>query len=212
MNITPHILLGSGRLTSYQSKINEVFVKTTEKISSKVSISDVDVVIYDNPRGVIRETGVGGYTLDAHIIFISLDPAFSNFEHTISKELGRMLTHELHHVLRWKNPGYGKTLLEALITEGLADHFDIEINNESPHPWCHALNNSQLEEMLKKVQVEFDNKNYNHNAWFFGSKEKGIPRWAGYSLGYKLVNDYLQSNPDKKPSTIYALEAEEFIK
>lgn len=211
MNIAPHILLGSGRLTSFAEQIKEAFVKVIERINSKVSIPNVDVVIYDNPHGAIPETGVGGYAPDEHTIFISLDPDFPKFEDIIKKELGRTVTHELHHVLRWKSPGYGQTLLEALITEGLADHFDVEVNNETPEPWCVAFNEEQLNKILTKAQKEFNNKNYDHNSWFFGSEEKNIPRWAGYSLGYKLVNDYLQKNPDKKPSNVYTLKAAEFI-
>lgn len=90
MNVIHHILLGSARLTNYQDKIRKAFNQTIEKISNKVSISDVDVVIYDNPHGAIPEVGVGGYTPDSHTVFISLDPEFSNFEQTISRELGRI--------------------------------------------------------------------------------------------------------------------------
>lgn len=212
MSITPHILLGSGRLKPFTEQIEEAVKKVLARVKNKVSISDVDIVIYDNPHGVIPEIGVGGYTPDEHVVFISLDPDFSNFEDTLSKQLGRILTHELHHVLRWKNPGYGDTLLEALITEGLADHFDVEVNKDEPEPWCTILSEKQILDLLTKAGKEFDNKNYDHNAWFFGSEDKGIPKWTGYALGFKLVNDYLKKNPGKKPSTTYTLEAEEFIK
>lgn len=211
MNITPHVLLGSGRLNFYIDKITEEFDLTIKKVTAKISISGVDIVIYDNPRGVIPETGVGGYSPNEHLVFISLNPDFSTFENTISNELKRTLAHEILHVLRWKSPGYGKTLLEAIISEGLADHFDLEINQESPEPWSTVLNEKQIIGLLSKAKKEFDNKNYDHNAWFFGSKDGSIPKWTGYALGYKLVNDYLLKN-NKKPSMVYSLRAEEFIK
>lgn len=212
MSITPYILLGSGRLKPFTEQIYEAVKEAIGRVNNKVSISNVDIVIYDNPHGAIPEIGVGGYTPDAHVVFISLDPDFSQFEDTLSKELGRILTHELHHVLRWKSPGYGETLLEALITEGLADHFDVEVNKNEPESWCTILSKKQILDLLAKARKEFDNKNYDHNAWFFGSEDKGIPRWAGYSLGFELVNEYLQKYPEKKPSNIYTLRAEEFIK
>lgn len=213
MNITLHILLGSGRLKPFAKQIKEVVDKTIDKISNKVSITDVDVVIYDNPYEAISEIGVGGwYVPDSHLVLISLNPDFPKFEDTIKKELKRTLTHELHHVLRWENLGDDKTLLEALITEGLADHFDVEINNTNPEFWCVVLNDEQLKTLLAKAQEEFSNNNYDHNSWFFGSTEKNIPRWTGYSLGYKLVNDYFQKHPDKKPSNVYTLKAGEFLK
>ena len=211
MDITRHILLASGRLTPFVDQIKKEFDNSVGQITKKMLISNIDVVIYDNPEGVIPEVGVGGYAPNSHLVFISLDPQFSDFQHTITKELKRTLSHEINHAIRWRDPGYGKTLLEALVTEGLADHFDVEVNHEDPEPWCIALSVEQIEVLLDKAKKEFSNKNYDHNAWFFGSTEKGIPRWTGYSLGFKLVRDYLQKNPDRKASTLYNAKAEEFI-
>ncbi len=39
-------------------------------------------------------------------------------------------------------------------------------------------------------------------AWFFGSDELGIPRWTGYSLGFKIVRGYLARNPGTKASAL----------
>ncbi|MBU3958149.1 MAG: DUF2268 domain-containing protein [Nanoarchaeota archaeon] len=66
--------------------------------------------------------------------------------------------------------------------------------------------------MKKKAQKEFNNKNYNHKEWFFGSKVRKIPKWAGYTIGFNLVGEYLKNNPDKKPSRLFAAKAEEFVK
>ncbi len=131
---------------------------------------------------------------------------------TIDDNLERTLIHELNHAARWQTVGYGDTLLEAMISEGLADHFEKEITNKNPNPWSVALGKSQIKQMMERAENEYNNKNYNHNEWFFGSKEKGIPKWTGYTLGYNLVAEYLKKNPDKKPSQLHALRAEEFIK
>lgn len=206
-----YILLGSGRLIPYQDQIKKKFDELITDIKKYRFLENVDVVIYDNPEGIIPEIGIGGYAPNEHLIFISLDPQFSTFQQAIDKELKRTLAHELHHTLRWRGPGYGETLFEALITEGLADHFDMEVNNlNTPEPWDIALNDEQLAAIKAKAQKEFDNKNYNHNEWFFGSKEKNIPRWAGYTLGFKLVADYLKKNSDKKPSQLYNAQPEDF--
>ena len=45
--------------------------------------------------------------------------------------------------------------------------------------------------LLERATVEFDNDSYNHAAWFFGSEALGLPRWAGYKLGFQLVQKYL---------------------
>src|SRR3989344_2722710 len=128
MNINTYILVGSGRLEPFTEKIKQKTDDSIAKISSKIPLSNLDIIIRDNPEAAIPEIGIGGYTPDGHTVFVNLNPEFRNIEKSINKELGRTLAHEINHAMRWRNPGYGKTLLEALVTEGLADHFDLEIN------------------------------------------------------------------------------------
>lgn len=212
-NISLYILKASGRLDIFSEQIEEKFWNTVKKVANKIPISDIDIVICDNPMLAIPELGIGGHTHSPEFVVISLDPKFPNFsDKTIKRELKRTIAHELNHVARWKTVGYGETLLEALISEGLADHFDIEITNESPEPWDRALNANELKTVLEKAKKEYQNKKYNHEEWFFGSKEKGIPKWTGYTIGYSLVSKYLKNNLHKKPSQLYNVKAEEFIK
>lgn len=206
-----HILLASGRLNNFESKIRQTAEDGIVKIKSKIAAEKIDIVVRDNPDGAIPEVGIGGYTLDTNYISISLNPNFPDFNSVIEKELNRTLAHEIHHALRMRERGYGETLLEALVTEGLADHFDIEVNNQKPEPWSTALNEEQTSELMEKAKTEFNSKNYSHNTWFFGSKEKRIPRWTGYSLGFKIVGDYLKKNPKEKPSTLVDRQAELFF-
>ncbi len=210
MNINLHILNSSGSLTPFTRDIKRIFDQSIKQITSKIPISDVDVVIYDNPNFAIPEIGIGGYAQNEHIVWIYIDPAFSNLAQSIEKELGRTLAHEFHHALRWKGPGYGKTLFEALITEGLADHFDIEVNKAKPHFWDTVLSNKFIQKYLELAKTEFNNKDYKHSDWFFGSKERDIPKGTGYSLGFYLVGEYLEKNPKEKASSLYNKKAKDF--
>jgi uncharacterized protein YjaZ len=212
MNIQLHLLLGSKRLVPFSNIIKDNFEKALPFITSKIPIIDVDVVIYDNPEGTVEEQGIGGYTPNAHLVYIPMNPEFPNLHNSINTELKRTLAHELHHALRWQNPGYGETLLDSLITEGLADHFDIEVFNQSPQPWSIAFSDSELSELMKQAEKDFQNKEYDHYAWFYGNEELKIPRWAGYSLGFKIVKDYLQKYPGKKPSQLYSATTNDFVK
>jgi uncharacterized protein YjaZ len=102
------------------------------------------------------------------------------------------LAHELHHSSRIRTgPGYGITLAEALVTEGLADHFVAEaFPRTPPQPWDNAISAEQETELWRKAQsilkVPYG---YNHQAWFFGGRN--LPRWAGYTLGYRIADAYL---------------------
>lgn len=210
MNINLHILNASGTLTQYLKTIEMSFKEALEQIRNRIPISNIDIVIYDNPTHAIPEIGIGGYAPTPNLIFVSIDPKFPNLKNSIENELKRTLAHELHHCVRSRSVGYGDTLLEALVTEGLADHFNLEVYGGKPHPWDIALSEEQIKDYLEKAKTNFNDKNYDHNSWFFGSKEKDIPRWTGYTLGFKIVKRYLEKNLDKKPSKIYTTKAEEF--
>lgn len=213
-NINLHILNASGKLTPYVKEIEDMFNEAVIRIIKKIPVSNVDVVIVDNPFSVIPEIGIGGHAMSANYVVVSLDHEFNNFKKTLKLNLVDTLAHELCHAVRWQTIEYPyNSLLEALITEGLADHFANEITKEKNlQPWDKALIPEQVKMLLKKAKEEYFNKNYIHHEWFFGSKEKGIPRWTGYTLGFNLVAEYLKKNPNKKASQLYALKAEEFIK
>lgn len=210
MNINLYILKATGHLNSFTKDIQKQSEKASRKVTEKIPISNVDIVFYDNPQGVIPEIGIGGYASSPHLVLIALDPKFANFEKTVSEEIARTIAHELYHCLRSRGPGWGKSLLAAMVSEGLADHFDLEVNGGGLRLWDVALGNKQMLELGEKAKKEYQNENYNHNEWFFGLKEGTIPRWAGYSLGFKLVGDYLVRNPGLKPSKLYDIKAEKF--
>lgn len=212
-NINLHILNASSKLTPYIKEIGSICDNTLIKVMEKIPLSNVDLVVYEYADGAIPELGVGGYAYDPNVVFIYLNSKFPSFVgRALKEELSRVIVHELNHTMRSQTIGYGETLLEALITEGLADHFEMELNNKGPQLWDVVLNTGQIKKMMKKAKREFNSKKYNHYEWFFGSKEKGIPRWTGYALGFNLVAEYLKKNPSRKPSQLYNLKAKEFVK
>lgn len=211
-DVNIYVLTGSGRLNPFKKQIIKSANYLLEIIKSKIPLPNMDIVFYDNPDGAIPHLGVGAQTINPNLVFISLDPDFQHFERVINGEVERILVHELHHCVRWQHPGYGKTLLQALISEGLADHFDIEVTKKKPQRWNIALTNKQMVSFRKKAKKEYYKKDYDHYSWFFGSKRKGIPKWTGYTIGFNIVGKYLKRHPDKKPSLLYATHAEEFIK
>ena len=213
MNINLHIMNANGRLTPYMELSKKALKETIKRIEKSFPINNLDVAIFDSPETAIPEFGMGGYTVNPNYITISVDPKNSNISKVYYEELIDTLAHEFHHVARWRTVGYGRTLLEAMITEGLADYFANEVTGrKGPHLWDNALDKRQIEYFLKKAEKDFNNKNYNHTTWFFGSKDKKIPKWTAYSLGYFLVGEYLKKHPDKKASNLYAQKAEEIMK
>jgi len=130
----------------------------------------------------------------------------------LKNELLFTLAHELHHTIRWQKPVEEDTLLEAMVFEGLADHFAMEVTGrQKPSVYSCALTQAQKKIFLKKASKEWNKPAYNHDEWFYGSTPKVIPRWTGYTLGYDLVATYLQTHSGALPSKLTCTDASLFI-
>lgn len=197
----------SKQVLKYQEELREVALSAFNKVSALLPIEGVKIYIRHDPTSVIPELGVGGYSPDGDEIYVAVDASHPKFESFVIPNIYRTLLHEMHHTARWRGPGYGETLLEALVTEGLADHFELEITNNSPQPWDEALSAEQERALFDRAIEELNNNKYSHEDWFYGSEKRKIPRWTGYTLGFNIVGEYLRKNPDKKPSGLYSCDA-----
>lgn len=213
MPIHVHILTASKDMKLYATQLKAVAKSTIVAVKKSLPIKDVDIVFYDNPEATIDEIGgIGGFTPNAHCIFISLNPRHPNFRRALKNELFFTLAHEFHHTIRWQKQVEGDTLLEALVFEGLADHFAMEVTGrQEPSVYSRALTPEQGEIFLKKAKKEWEKPTYNNAAWFYGSLPEVIPRWAGYTLGYDLVAMYLKAHPKVLPSELACADASLFM-
>jgi hypothetical protein len=170
----------------------------------------IRIAIALDPARSIPEIGVGGFTNPrTGDVFVSIDGTPpGGLKAALETWVPATLAHELHHSSRIRmGPGYGETLGEALVTEGLADHFASEAFPDTPpQPWDNALSNEQEAELWPKAQSILDVPGgYNHQAWFFGGGAAGLPRWTGYSLGYRIIHAYL--GDDRSASSAVGTEA-----
>lgn len=165
---------------------------------------------------VIPIWGVGGQTTSDHSLDFFYDPENPSFkiEHFYCG-----LVHEIMHVSRLRMPKWELTLLECMITEGLADHFSNEVLGCSRPPWSNSITSEQIEKIFNESRTilykkhsswndEFNEKFF--NPWMFGRMGKNaIPSWAGYSIGWEIVENYLKMHPDKKNSDLVWVSAVE---
>lgn len=214
MSIRTHVLTASKEITPYTDELQITATSAIAAVKKLLPIENVDIVFYDNPGATIDEIGgIGGFTPNAHCIFISLNPRHPNFRRALKNELFFTLAHELHHTIRWQKMVEGDTLLEALVFEGLADHFAMQVTGRhEPSVYSRALTPSQKQAFLEKAKKTWEEPIYDNAVWFFGSTPKVIPRWAGYTLGYDLVAKYLQAHPGVTPSELACADASLFIK
>jgi hypothetical protein len=155
--------------------------------------------VADKPNGAIPGIGVGGYTdLESGDVYISINPNEPDIQRKLTAWVPKTVAHELHHSSRVRTgPGYGYSLADGLVAEGLADRFADSIFPTPQAPWDHALTVAQEQREWKAAQsILYGLIGYDHDMWFFGGS--GTPRWTGYSLGYVLVEAYLEQHPAKQ--------------
>lgn len=136
----------------------------------------------------IEDKYPGAHCYNRHEIMVSV-PSWR----TEKKPLAAAINHELHHMARWQNGGYGKTLGGAILSEGIATYYEKLRTGWAP-PWSEVSINDEL---IQKAIKEWDNEKYNHSEWFFGGK---LGKWAGYSIGFKLAERIFEDGFDLKQS------------
>lgn len=192
--------------------LKKVVLKHAKIATKKLSIDLINIVIYPNRDLTIQKIGAGGFAPNSEWIRLAIDPFYKeeDIEYIIKNIIPLSVYHEMNHAARWNKPGYGNTLLDAIISEGLAIVFAEENWNSFEAPW-----GKYKQEEIKKY-LEFLNKrnkdqdkNYNHTEWFFG---KGKPKWLGYKLGSFIVRVVKNKNLDINSLALVHMDSKKIIK
>jgi uncharacterized protein YjaZ len=105
-----------------------------------------------------------------------------------------------------------------MVTEGLADHFMIEVLNCDQPTWSRALTEKEIDQYMIRIRPilrlrheswtkEFTEKYF--VPWMFGrTGDDPIPGWTGYTLGWRIVENYLKAHPEARASSVVFAPAE----
>lgn len=192
MGWTLHLLNARGRLSGIEAEIRAALAEAEARLGAVVPAVALDVVIraLDDPMPpALRVTGAA---YGPGRIELGIDLTQGGIE-GLRHELLKAVYHEFHHVLRWDGPGYGDTLGEALVSEGLAQVFVHEMMDCPPEPWEVMPPGVDLAALCLRADADFDVSGYDHEAWFFGGGD--LPDGAGYALGRMLVARVLATRP-----------------
>jgi uncharacterized protein YjaZ len=156
-------------------------------------------LVLANQRKFAQEpgyTGAGGMTGQ---VFVLVWPNDYNIPC-----LPAIVAHEFHHNVRlsWVPWSPATTVGQYLVLEGLAEAFAAEMCGEDKlGPWGHSLNEAGLEEVKPRYKEAFHVTGFNEiRGYIFGDLEGdvpsftkvGLPPYAGYSVGYRVVKEYLR--------------------
>ncbi len=207
-------LTSENQLSQQEIKsLKEIIQKHAKKAGLVLGVPLINITVYSNPNFVTPETGEGGYTPSKDWIHIYIDTKRKKNE--LSKIINNIIPatiyHEMNHASRWQYTGYGISLMDAIVTEGLASVFAEEKWSGFKAPWCN-FSEKELEKLLSIARKRNKNndKKYNHDEWFYGTVK--IPRWAGYKLGSYLVKSFRKNNKNIKWKELLKMGTKEIMK
>jgi uncharacterized protein YjaZ len=197
-------------LEAQRALITELVHEAVDITNGALRVGSVSFTVGVDRHLIIPGWGIGGATAGPDQVRLVVDPALPGLAQVLESRLPPLVGHELHHVVRWRGVGSPQTLLELMVTEGLADHFSVERFGTPPPPWADALSEAQVTALMARAMAELDSTTFDRQAWFFGLGVTDLPRWTGYTLGYRLVGDYLARHPGASAAGLVHAPAEVF--
>jgi uncharacterized protein YjaZ len=166
----------------------------------------VCVLAADPAAGYMKSMhGVQGITTGAGKIWLLISPD-GDWESWV----GYNIAHEYHHSA-WTARYYDKSapfeLLDYLVFEGRADAFAHIAYPDSPAPWTHALTREQEVQVwssMREILATTDSRV--QHSMMFG--DRNVPGWAGYTIGFEIVESYLKRLSAESVTSWTAMKAQ----
>lgn len=195
-----HLLNARNALTLLLPQIRATAREAVARVSQHADLPRFDLVVKAQSGGGIPDWGVGGYAPAPGLIEVTLNP--DRFDAAL---LLRTLVHEMHHLIRWDGPGYGRSLGEALVSEGLAGHFVLQVLGGKPDPWDAV---TPAAGVARQAMNEWARLNHDHARWFLGKGD--LRKWTGYGLGHRLIAEHLAQAQGDDAVTLSTTRADAF--
>lgn len=134
------------------------------------------------------------------VIDLTLSP-----DRVTADALRRALLRELHHVARWAGPGYGRSLGEVLVSEGLAGHFAQQVMGGPVDPRDAAR---PAGGSLRQAANIWSRHDFSFDEWFLGRGK--IRKGTGWAIAHRLIAQHLSEEGPADPATLLATRADAF--
>ena len=156
---------------------------------------------------LIPQTGENGDTSrgTGQVFLVFGQTPHTSLTRTLNLWLPRDAAHEVNHSVRiLGGTGFGTTLLQQIISEGIATAFDQVAFPGPPDPWTQAITPAQECVLWKKAKPQLGDAGL-YDLWMFGGP--GVPHWTAFTIGYHIVNDYRNHHPDVSWATLTSTSA-----
>lgn len=148
--------------------------------------------------------GISGFASfkNTFLVFIHPQSNLSLLEETIVHEYNHAI---ILNKIRWL------TLGEGIVAEGLAEKFREDLIGGDGTPWIKSLNKEQSKHWFKKIEEYLPQENQQRYRDIFTNPKSEYPHWGGYAIGYWLVKEFLELNPNLTWQQIMDKDVEEII-
>ena len=148
--------------------------------------------IYKNYIPKNLQTGLVAHTFGSGRIFIAIDPTTSTWR----DQLLKIVAHEYHHSV-WISRNFKTvnfSLLEYLILEGRADSFSNLVYPNIESPWTNIFGRKKEQNIWHNIKNDLHNRDeYLNMKMAVGDKD--IPFASAYTIGYRIMQEFLNNNP-----------------
>jgi uncharacterized protein YjaZ len=176
------------------------------RIGALIPGPDTSVTVtVGNPDQILASVGVSGFTdPETGAITVGLYPSWSEEPPTLTQDLARTLAREVDRSVRiTRGAGLGKSLLDQLVTDGIATAFGESAFPGPPDPWVGALTSAQECQQWRHIKPVLSEAGFHSEVLTGGSVsskvfgESTMPLMTGQTIGYDIVAGYLARNPGK---------------
>lgn len=177
-------------LKKHQDSIHQQIKKSLQTSIKALPRTDkltVFVAPYEihNATDIQRYGGASGFASGTNMFTLYLAKDFSK------DTLANAVAHEYHHTVAFESNTHD-SMFNGILLEGEAELFAAQLYPKGKSEATEPLLDHTLENLLTHIN------NFNVNAYDlrYGNYDKQIPALAQYSLGYMIMTDFIQKNPD----------------
>ena len=172
-----------------------------------VSTSPTNIFLFPTFSTFVKDKmgGVSGYTPYKNTLLLYVSPQETD---RWREALTETICHEFMHTVM-NNHYERKNLLDDLVFEGVAESFVFFLFGVKTHMPSQVLPLKETIAWYHKLKKRFRNTKLYYPVFLEG---KEYPLWAGYAIGYQIIEAYRKRHPDISWDTIVKLTPKEVHK
>ena len=194
MSIKINILNASEKFNPVLEVLEFRAANLLNEIQNYLKLPKLDIVISPCSEEYKTKSGIMGCVTTPYVIDIMLDTDREDLVDVINVQLPAVIAHEIHHAVRASSGVECKTLLQNIISEGLACHFETNFNGDELPSLFDEIQKQDWMLLYERMQPELDSQEFSYPIYFCGEDETKFANHAGYWVGFNLVSQYININ------------------